>query len=103
VIRGEVWDVAVDADGHTQKYLVVSSAAWNDGGLPQCVPVLRGHNAPEVIPFIVLTNEADPVTGALELGGLGPVEPAAFVQPSGMLTGATMAKVSDCLRNLYEL
>ena len=101
--RGEVWDVAVDDDGHSQKFLVVSSADWNEGAAPQCVPVLRGRGAPEVIPYIVLTNEADPVSGAVEMGGLGPLDPAAFVELSGMLTGATMSKVSDCLRTLYEL
>ena len=101
--RGEVWDVAVDDDGHSQKFLVVSSGDWNEGAAPQCVPVLRGRGAPEIIPYIVLTNEADPVSGAVEMGGLGPIDPAAFVELSGMLTGATMSKVSDCLRTLYEL
>ena len=42
-------------------------------------------------------------SGAVEMGGLGPHDPAAFVELSGMLTGATMSKVSDCLRTLYEL
>lgn len=101
--RGEVWDVAVDDEGHTHRFLVLSSADWNEGAPPQCVRLLRGHGTPELVPFVVLTNEADPVTGALEMGGLGPVDPAAFVQLAGMLTGATMAKVSDCLRAIYEL
>jgi hypothetical protein len=51
----------------------------------------------------VLTNEAGPVSGAVEMGGLGPLDPMAFVELSGMLTGATMSKVSDCLRTLYDL
>ena len=39
----------------------------------------------------------------LEMGGLGPLAPAAFVELSGMLTGATMSTVSDCMRTVYEL
>lgn len=34
---------------------------------------------------------------------LSPVPRQAFVELVAMLTGATMAKVSDCLRMLYEL
>lgn len=101
--RGEVWDVAADQQGRTRRFLVLSSAEWNQGAAPQCVPLLRGHNVPEAIPYIVLTAEVDPVTGALDVGALGPVDPPAFVEPVGMLTGATMAKVSDCVRILFEL
>lgn len=102
--RGEVFDVAVDEQGRTGRFLVVSSSEWNEGAPPQCIPLLRAHNVPEVLPFVVRTSEVDPVTGVLDIGRLGPIDPAAFVdEPVGMLTGATMAKVSDCLRILYEL
>jgi hypothetical protein len=39
--------------------------------LTPCVPVLRGWGTPEVIPYIVLTNEVDLVSGAVEMSRLG--------------------------------
>jgi mRNA interferase MazF len=103
VNRGEVWDVAVDEQGRTLRTVVVSGEAWNDGGTAQCVQLVRAHNVPEIIPYIVLTGESDPVTGALDMGWLSPIPTDAFVEQHGMLTGASLAKVSDSLRDIYEL
>jgi mRNA interferase MazF len=103
VRRGEIWDVAIGDDGRTIRVLVASGRTWNEAAAPQCVQLVRGHGVPELIPFLVVLAERDPVTGVLDMGWLSPIPREAFVEPIGMLTGATMAKVSDCLRMLYEL
>lgn len=101
--RGEVWDVAIGDNGRTVRVLVVSGEAWNEGAAPQCVQLVRRHGVPEVLPYLVACAETGPVTGVLDMGWLSPVAHETFVESVGILTGATMAKVSGCLRKLFEL
>jgi len=101
--RGEIWDVATDPTGTTIRVAVLSGQAWNEGGSAQCVLLVRGHGVREVLPYIVATAETDPVTGILDMGWLSPVPTDAAVEYLGMLTGATLAKIADSLRRIYEL
>jgi mRNA interferase MazF len=103
VKRGDIWDVAVDEQGATLRVAVLSGEAWNQGGTAQCVQVVRAHGVRDVLPYIVATAETDPVSGVLDMGWLSPVPTDAGVERIGMLTGATLSKVADSVRKIYEL
>lgn len=100
--RGEVWDIA-SPDGAVHRVLILSEASWNTSGPAQCVPLLRAHGVPEILPFIVLTHPTDPVTGAIDMTALGPVDPADGVEPVATMGGATMARTGDALRLIFGL
>lgn len=83
------------------KYVVISADPHNDtGAAPFVAPILRGVTASTLV---VRTGEPDPVSGSVALPMLSAVDPATPGQLIGMLTGSTMARVGDGLRELFAL
>jgi len=96
VRQGEVYDY--EAGGQRYRVLVVSADAHNEVRTPWVVPVRRGSmDAP---PYLVALVDADPVGGTADLDRLdrAPVSGA----PVGIVTGATMQRVREALRTLFD-
>lgn len=101
--RGEVWFLA-DPARPTRRTcgLVVSTDLFNERGSAYCAPILRSSNGP-VPPWAVPLSDPDPVGGVVMLGRVKRLPLAAGMEQTGMLTGATLARVADVLVDLFDL
>lgn len=97
---GEVYQV------HRERFAVLSADVHNDrpGAWPLCAPIVRAHTGEPAEPFGVDLGQADAVTGRLLVDQLAPfMPPAAVPPPDATLAGATLARVKEALRDLFEL
>ncbi len=94
--RGDIYRAVLD---QTRTYLVaVISPGWfNAGHDPLVVPIARAHKVSDCVPYVVVTGETDPVSGALFMEDLAPIAAGDLIERVGMLTGATLSKVNRCL------
>lgn len=99
--KGGVYDLG---DGAYDRVVVVSSDAMLVTGLVWIAPLLRqmdGDPAPNVL--VIQTNQTDPVTGFVTLTMTWPAGQKSLGAFVGTLGGATMAKVDDGLRAMFDL
>jgi mRNA-degrading endonuclease toxin of MazEF toxin-antitoxin module len=83
--------------------LIVSGDAFNDlpSTVPLCVPLVRTHAEDHLSDWVVTTHENDPVSGSFHLPYVRMVNLDGG-QPLGLITGATVQKVTEGLTSLFS-
>jgi mRNA interferase MazF len=97
VNRGVVWDYT-PASGPSVRVVVLSNDAHNSVSWPVCAYLTR--RAVPLVPTMVPLADPDPVGGAVDLTTLGTLNPDRRSGPVGMLTGASLSRIGDAVRNL---
>ncbi|HSV68283.1 MAG TPA: type II toxin-antitoxin system PemK/MazF family toxin [Mycobacteriales bacterium] len=102
--RGEVWEYA-HPDSGKFRVVVVSNDVQNDipGAWPLCVLVTRRTPSVGIPAFTVELADPDPLGGVVLTATVRGLDPAGLVVPLGMVTGATMTRISAALKDLFEL
>ena len=103
--QGEVWTIGQRADLR-YRVVVLSSEAHNDrpAAAPFCAPVVRQRgSADDLPPFAIALAETDPISGVVVLNRMRRLPAAIGAERLGLLTGASMAKISASLRELFDL
>jgi mRNA interferase MazF len=102
--RGEVWTVG-DPDDLRYRVVVLSADAHNDRShaAPFCAPIVRRQGGSDLPPFAVPLGEMDPLTGVVVVSRIRRIPASAGAQRLGMVTGASMARLEQALRDLFEL
>ena len=102
--RGEIWTLG-EPGQISYRVIVLSGDAHNErpSGSPFCAPIVRQRGAGELPPFVVPLAETDPVTGVVVVNRLRRIPASAGVASVGMATGASMARLGDALRDLFEV
>ena len=103
--QGEVWTIGDGADLR-YRVVVLSAETHNDRprAAPFCAPVVRQRGVIEDLPpFAVALAETDPISGVVVLSRMRRIPPAAATDRLGMLTGATMSRIAEALRRLFDL
>lgn len=102
--RGEIWTIG---DGTDLRYRVVvlSGDEHNDRPrtAPYCAPIVRQRGTTDLPPFVIPLTEADPISGVVVVNRMRRMRAAAGAERIGMVTGASMARLSAALRDLFEL
>jgi mRNA interferase MazF len=102
--HGEVWTIADPSDATRRvRAAVVSSDLFNGRGQVYCAPILRRPTAGPLPAWAVPLADTDPLSGMVLVSHMSRVPDAAGVEQVGMLTGASMAKVSTALEDLFGL
>lgn len=101
--RGEIWTIGVRGDLR-YRVVVLSGDAHNDrpNSSPFCAPIVRQRGT-DLPPFVVPLAEADPVSGVVVINRMRRLRASAGAERIGMVTGASMARLSAALRDLFEL
>jgi mRNA-degrading endonuclease toxin of MazEF toxin-antitoxin module len=87
-----------------RKVAVMSAGEVAATGWPWCAPIIRQANVPaELAVFCVPTHETDPVTGVVLLLEMAPIPGDQLSAPVGTLVGATLARVEDGIRALFDI
>ncbi|MEQ4303428.1 type II toxin-antitoxin system PemK/MazF family toxin [Plantactinospora sp. B6F1] len=102
--RGEIWTVGDRTQQARHRVIVLSGEGHNDrpSASPYCAPIVRQRGSGELPPFVVPLAETDPVTGVVVVNRLRRVPSAVAVERVGMATGASMARIGEALRDLFE-
>jgi mRNA interferase MazF len=104
VNRGEIWTIGGRGDLR-YRVVVLSGDAHNDrpSASPYCAPIVRQRGATDLPPFVVPLAEADPLSGVVVINRMRRLRAPAGAERVGMVTGASMARLSTALRDLFEL
>jgi mRNA interferase MazF len=104
VKRGEIWTVG-DRSDLRYRVLVLSADTHNDrpNAAPICAPIVRLRGATGLPPYAVPLAEQDPMTGVVVLNRMRRLPASVGAERIGMVTGSSMARLSDALRHLFEL
>jgi mRNA interferase MazF len=102
VIRGEVWTVAGPA-AFRWRVAVLSADAYAASGEVYCAPIVRRPAGEQLPPYAVPLGEPDPVSGMVLVGLVERIPVGSGAERVGMVTGATMARIAEALRDLFEL
>ena len=102
--RGEIWTIGNRTDLR-YRVLVLSGDAFNDrsNASPYCAPIVRQRGAVELPPYAVALTEQDPITGIVVVNRMRRLPASVGAERIGMVTGASMARLSEALRGLFEL
>lgn len=102
--RGEIWTVG-DPSQVRYRVIVLSGDAHNDrpSASPYCAPIVRQRGTEELPPFVVPLAETDPMTGVVVVNRMRRVPALAGVERVGMATGASMSRIGEALKDLFEL
>ena len=102
--RGEIWTVG-DRSDLRYRVLVLSADAHNDrpNAAPICAPIVRLRGSTDLPPFAVPLAEQDPMTGVVVLNRMRRLPASVGAERIGMVTGASMARLNDALRHLFEI
>ena len=102
--RGEIWTIGNRTDLR-YRVLVLSGDAFNDrsNASPYCAPIVRQRGAVELPPYAVALTEQDPITGIVVVNRMRRLPASTGAERIGMVTGASMARLSEALRGLFEL
>lgn len=102
-MKGEIRTYVDDSGSH--KVVVLSNdGITNATGWPLCAPVIRQVAAdPDLAVYLVPTNQADPVKGFVVLLNTRPMPVEYLTDPEGALVGATVARINDGLKDLFDL
>ncbi|WP_250037271.1 type II toxin-antitoxin system PemK/MazF family toxin [Paractinoplanes maris] len=102
--RGEIWTIGSPTDLR-YRVLVLSGDAYNErkNASPFCAPIVRQRGATELPPFAVPLTEQDPITGVVVINRMRRIPAEVGAERIGMVTGASMARLADAMRSLFEL
>jgi mRNA interferase MazF len=102
--RGEVWAVG-DPNSLRYRIVVLSADRYNDrpNAVPLCAPIVRRQGSSELPPFVVPLAELDPLTGVVVVSRVRRIPASAGAERLGMVTGATMVRLGQALRDLFEV
>jgi mRNA interferase MazF len=103
--RGEIWTIGNRTDLR-YRVLVLSADSYNEraNASPFCAPIVRQRGAVEQLPpHAVALTEQDPITGVVVVNRMRRLPASAGAERIGMVTGASMSRLADALRNLFEL
>ncbi|GAA2527966.1 type II toxin-antitoxin system PemK/MazF family toxin [Pilimelia columellifera] len=102
--RGEIWTVG-DRSDLRYRVLVLTGDSFNDRDnvAPLCAPIVRLRGSDDLPAYAVALAEQDPITGVVVLNRLRRVPASAGAERIGMVTGASLARLTDALRELFEL
>src|SRR4051812_11084764 len=102
--RGEIWTIANRTELGCG-LLALSGASYNDGSKasPFCGPTvrLRGPTGPP--PYAVPLTEQDPITGVVVVNRMRRLPASIGAERIGMVTGASMARLTEAVRGLFEI
>jgi mRNA interferase MazF len=104
VKRGEIWTIGSPTDLR-YRVLVLSSDSFNErsNASPYCAPIVRQRGAVELPPYAVALTEQDPITGIVVVNRMRRLPASTGAERIGMVTGSSMARLSEALRGLFEL
>jgi mRNA interferase MazF len=102
--RGEIWTIG-DRSDLRYRVVVLSGDAHNDrpSAAPFCAPIVRQRGSADLPPFVVPLAETDPLAGVVVVNRMRRLPAAAGAERVGMVTGASMARLSEAMRDLFEL
>lgn len=102
--RGEIWTIGDRADLR-YRVVVLSGDAHNGrpGAAPYCAPIVRQRGTTDLPPFAVPLAEADPLSGVVVVNRMRRMAATAGAERLGMVTGASMSRLGDAMRDLFEL
>src|SRR3954453_7667701 len=102
--RGEIWTIGNRTDLR-YRVLVLSADSYNErsNASPFCAPIVRQRGAVELPPFAVALSEQDPVGGIVVVNRMRRLPASVGAERLGMVTGASMAKLTEAVRGLFEL
>ena len=104
VNRGEIWTIGSRTDLRL-RVLVLSSDNYNErvNASPHCAPIVRQRGATELPPYAVALTEQDPITGVVVVNRMRRLPASVGAERIGMVTGASMARLAEAMRGLFEL
>jgi mRNA interferase MazF len=104
VNRGEIWTIGNRRDLR-YRVLVLSGDAYNDrtNAAPFCAPIVRQRGITELPPYAVPLSEQDPITGVVVVNRMRRLPASVGAERLGMVTGASMARLAEAMRGLFEL
>jgi mRNA interferase MazF len=104
VNRGEIWSIGGRGDLR-YRVVVLSGGAHNDRprSAPFCAPIVRQRGTTDLPPFAVPLAETDPLSGVVVVNRMRRLPATAASERVGMATGATMARLNEAVRDLFEL
>lgn len=87
------------------RVLVLSADAHNNrpNAAPICAPIVRLRGSTDLPPFAVPLAEQDPMTGVVVVNRMRRLPHSVGAERIGMVTGASMARLNEALRDLFEL
>jgi len=87
------------------RVLVLSADSYNErsNASPFCAPIVRQRGATELPPYAVALTEQDPITGVVVLNRMRRLPPSAGAERIGMVTGASMVRLVEAIRGLFEI
>jgi mRNA interferase MazF len=97
--RGEVWTVSDDHGQH--RVVVLSGEEYNVMGVAYCAPIMQ-RSAP-MQPYTVALVDPDPIAGTVLVGLTEPIGISTGTESIGIVTGVTMARLSDAVRDLFDV
>ena len=102
--RGEIWTIGSRTDLR-YRVLVLSADHFNErkNAAPYCAPIVRQRGATELPPYAVALTEQDPITGVVVVNRMRRLPASTGAERIGMVTGASMARLADAVRNLFEI
>ena len=102
--RGEIWTIGSRTDLR-YRVLVLSSDRHNErpNASPYCAPIVRQRGSIELPPYAVALTEQDPITGVVVVNRMRRLPASVGAERIGMVTGASMARLADAMRGLFEL
>jgi mRNA interferase MazF len=104
VKRGEIWTIG-DRTDLRYRVLVLSGDTYNErnNASPYCAPIVRQRGSTELPPFAVALTEQDPITGVVVVNRMRRLPASVGAERIGMVTGASMARLTEAMRDLFEL
>jgi mRNA interferase MazF len=102
--RGEIWTIGSPTDLR-YRVLVMSADSFNErqNASPFCAPIVRQRGVTELPPYAVPLTEQDPITGVVVINRMRRLPASIGAERIGMVTGASMARLTDAVRGLFEL
>jgi mRNA interferase MazF len=102
--RGEIWTIGSRTDLR-YRVLVLSGDSYNDrkNAAPFCAPIVRQRGATELPPYAVALTEQDPITGVVVVNRMRRLPASTGAERIGMVTGASMVRLAEAMRSLFEL
>jgi len=102
--RGEIWTIGSRTDLR-YRVLVLSADNFNDRKNPSpfCAPIVRQRGATELPPYAVALTEQDPITGVVVVNRMRRLPAAIGAERIGMVTGASMVRLAEAVRELFEI
>ncbi|BAL90035.1 hypothetical protein AMIS_48150 [Actinoplanes missouriensis 431] len=102
--RGEIWTIG-DRSDLRYRVLVLSGDSYNErsSAAPFCAPIVRQRGVTELPPYAVALTEQDPITGVVVINRMRRLPASTGAERIGMVTGASMARLAEAMRSLFEL